>query len=329
VNDVDRSLANPPRVTPGSTTFEVPSSTGVDGLRLPVYVIHWDAPEWCAATVRSLMASTGVIVDMCVVDNGPADASARLRSSVPAGVRFIDPGTNTGFAGAANLAGREWLAADDSPFAIIASHDLRLRPESFSRMISILQARQLVGIVGPEYGRLGEPSDNTTAGHVVAELTPWISGSCLAVRRECLAEVGPFDERLGSYVEDVDICFRAWDAGWEVARVTGMAMGWNGSRSESARTYIDANWMLLALKRAGPVAALRLAVSLVRPIARNLVGSLALGRPRQRRRDSRDRAMARARAYPRAVSQIRRWGTANWRSQRSVPPSWQGASEID
>ena len=326
---MDRSLANPPRVSQGRANFEVPISTTIDGFRLPVYVIHWDAPEWCATTVKSLMASTGVIVDLCVIDNGPAYASARLARSVPAGVRFINPGMNTGFTGAANLAIRDWLASEDRPFAIIASHDLRLRPESFSRMISILQARNNVGIVGPEYGRVGEPCDDPTAVHVAAELTPWISGSCLAVRRECLAEVGPFDERLGSYVEDVDICFRAWDAGWEVARVNGMAMGWNGSRSETARTSIDANWILLVLKRAGALGALRMGASLVWPIARNLVGTLALGRSKEHRRDSRKRAFARARAFPRAVRQIRRWGRANWQSQRSVPPSWQRAPDCD
>jgi GT2 family glycosyltransferase len=325
MNGINTALVNPPRFPSRRRRFEVPSSERADPIRLPVYVIHWDAPDWCVATVESLLSSNGVDVEVCVVDNGPHDASVTLADALSTRVRIIDAGANTGFTGAANLAVTDWFATPDTPFAVIASHDLRLAPDSLRRLIAALRSDERLGVVGPERGIIGEAHDQG-GRECVTELTSWISGSCLAVRRACLAEVGPFDERLGSYVEDVDICYRAWDAGWEVARVQGMVMGWHGSRSDAARTSIDTNWILLALKRSGPLGALRLAASLAVPISRNALGMLAFARPKAAREASRRQAIARARAYPRAAGQVRRWGMSSWRTQPSVPRSWTGPS---
>jgi GT2 family glycosyltransferase len=40
--------------------------------------------------------------------------------------------------------------------------------------------------------------------------------SCLAVRRSALEAVGPLDERFPIFFNDVDLCFRLWEAGWEI-----------------------------------------------------------------------------------------------------------------
>ncbi len=44
----------------------------------------------------------------------------------------------------------------------------------------------------------------------------WVSGSCMAVRREALDDVGLLDERFFLYWEDVDWCQRMWQKGWKV-----------------------------------------------------------------------------------------------------------------
>jgi GT2 family glycosyltransferase len=44
----------------------------------------------------------------------------------------------------------------------------------------------------------------------------WVSGTCMAVRRRTLEEIGPMDERFFMYFEDADLCRRAREAGWLV-----------------------------------------------------------------------------------------------------------------
>ena len=44
----------------------------------------------------------------------------------------------------------------------------------------------------------------------------WISGACLLGRRRALEELGGFDESYFMFAEDMDLCWRAHQAGWGV-----------------------------------------------------------------------------------------------------------------
>ncbi|MDQ3574116.1 MAG: glycosyltransferase family 2 protein, partial [Actinomycetota bacterium] len=53
----------------------------------------------------------------------------------------------------------------------------------------------------------------------------WVSGACFMCRRDAWDSLGGLDEAYFLYAEDVDLCWRAWKAGWKVgfepaARVT-------------------------------------------------------------------------------------------------------------
>lgn len=51
---------------------------------------------------------------------------------------------------------------------------------------------------------------------------PWVTGCCLLVRRECLDQVGGFDEDFFCYYEDVDFCRRAAAHGWSIRYEPGL-----------------------------------------------------------------------------------------------------------
>jgi hypothetical protein len=57
---------------------------------------------------------------------------------------------------------------------------------------------------------LGNLSADTS--HVVAS----VSGCCLVARREVWDQIGPLDERIFGFGEDIDWCLRAAKAGWQV-----------------------------------------------------------------------------------------------------------------
>jgi GT2 family glycosyltransferase len=50
----------------------------------------------------------------------------------------------------------------------------------------------------------------------------WATGCCLLVRRDCLEQLGGFDEEFFLYYEDVDLCRRAQRQGWSVRFEPGM-----------------------------------------------------------------------------------------------------------
>jgi len=49
-----------------------------------------------------------------------------------------------------------------------------------------------------------------------ASLVCAVSGCCLLARRKVLEDIGPLDEAIFGFGEDIDWCFRAGNAGWEV-----------------------------------------------------------------------------------------------------------------
>lgn len=192
------------------------------------YLIHWHAPEWCAESVAALLASTEVHIEVAVVNNGG-------ELDLPAAVRIFQPGHNLGYARAANVALRD---SAGSLYVLVGCHDVRVEPSAVRMLIDAMEQDPRLGIVGPVLDGDGDTQD-----------LDWIKGSLLLIRRE-VAESLRFDERYGSYVEDVDFCYRARDQGWRVARVGGAHAVTRGSADpRKALVLMHANTMVFFARR--------------------------------------------------------------------------------
>ncbi len=45
----------------------------------------------------------------------------------------------------------------------------------------------------------------------------WVSGAAMVVRKSVFTQIGGFDENFFMYFEDIDLCWRAKQRGWQVA----------------------------------------------------------------------------------------------------------------
>jgi N-acetylglucosaminyl-diphospho-decaprenol L-rhamnosyltransferase len=208
--------------------------------------------------VRSLLREGAAPV--VVVDNGDAGSAARalagLLAEDPAtAVVVVSPETNLGFGSGVNR-GVAVLAGLPAPptWVVIANPDLHVHAGAVDALRHALELRPAWALVGPRiYSDEGEvypsvrrfPSFLDAAGHALFALfnpenrftkrynpgTPegedvvkadWISGSCFLARRAALEELGGFDEGYFMYAEDMDLCWRAHQAGWGVG-FTGAA----------------------------------------------------------------------------------------------------------
>jgi len=229
---------------------------------VPVYLVHWNAPEWCASAAASLLASEGVDVGLTVVDNGQ-EGGPPLASCLPDGVRILKRAANGGYTAGANAALDDWrVTHPTASFAVLGSHDLHVESDTLAQLLATAEAVPHCGVLGPAVTGPREPvSGGIACGGRWFELPldgapelaerDWVNGTCMLLRRACVDEVGPFDERFGSYAEDVDYGLRARDRGWQVMVLTTARARGLGTVSARAADNKVANTVLLAAKRGG------------------------------------------------------------------------------
>jgi GT2 family glycosyltransferase len=235
VEEVDKGMSE------SGSAFTARSSLGphLQAKPLPVYVVHFNAPDWCAATVRSILASEDISVEVTVIDNG-----GRPLRTLPS-ARIVHVGRNLGYTGGMNIGLREWIDDGRHELCAISSHDVELRPDALALLVKTMYAQRAFGILSPAMmADLHEPK-----GTVALVEAPWVTGSFQVLRRSCISEIGLLDERFGSYFEDVELCYRARDYGWRVGTVLGATAATRGSASPDVVALSSANQVLLEIVR--------------------------------------------------------------------------------
>ena len=177
----------------------------------------------CIDSVRSEGVSDIVIVDSNSTDGTQSDIS-NLEG------RVIELSENRGFGFAAN-AGADLLNTD---YVLFINPDAYLRSGAPSSMMKVMNSRNKIGAVGgmlvdvrgaPEPYSFGE---TVTPFGIVARAwrrqksvfapvsVGWVSGGALLVNRRVFQGIGGFDDSFFLYWEDVDLCRRIKECGFDV-----------------------------------------------------------------------------------------------------------------
>jgi N-acetylglucosaminyl-diphospho-decaprenol L-rhamnosyltransferase len=179
-------------------------------------------------------AAGGSAVETIVVDNA-VGIGAQVASSHP-GVEVIAGGLRRGFGANHNLA----CGRARGRHVFILNDDTVLDAGCVDRLRRFMDQNPSVGAAGP---RLRHPDGREQpsafhfptparvaltaatlqrAGWIMSggeriRRVDWIHGAAMMVRRDAIAAAGGMDEGFYMYLEDVDLCRRLRDHGWEVA----------------------------------------------------------------------------------------------------------------
>ncbi len=218
---------------------------------LRVVLVHWNQVQACIETIDRFL-DREIAVRITVVDNGSLpDAVDALRQGVQVRsdrVNLIEVGANTGFGPGANVGLQQFLdTAEDGEWVALAPHDVDPFPGCLSAMLAAAETQPMAGlmcadvgdgmtpVIDPYFGGMVVPaalpgiadsgtdsaasSDSAAAAHWEDSAFP--HGTLMMLRRECLAEIGLFDERYFSYCEEADLALRARAAGWSIGLIRG------------------------------------------------------------------------------------------------------------
>ncbi len=279
-------------------------------------VVDHDAGPLLEGCVRSLLENGASPI--VVVENGAAGSAAAALEDPPVGpnaesVLLVRPGRNVGFGAGVNR-GLAALAGASAPpeWILVCNPDLVVHPGALTALRQVLETEPAWALVGPriftETGAVypsvrNFPSLSDAAGHALLALfnpenpytlrynpgTPegnvvtgagWVSGSCFLARRSALEELGGFDEAYFMYNEDMDLCWRAHDAGWgvgfagtaEVTHVQGVSTARHPYRMMAAHhrsalrftSRTTKGWRRAALPLAALVLGVRMAMATLR-----------------------------------------------------------------
>ncbi len=194
-----------------------------------VILIHWNQSRPCLETIE-VFRSQPEVVRFIVVDNGSrVEELSALKADLPDDVELIEVGRNSGFGPGANRGWERWLSDDDGPeWSVIAPHDAHPGEGTLAKMLDAAEGRH-VGLMSADVGDGFTPEVQPYLGTIDAPATvaegfekaDYPHGTLLMAHRDCLNEIGLFDERYFAYCEEADLGLRAQAAGWEVGLIRG------------------------------------------------------------------------------------------------------------
>ena len=209
-------------------------------------IVNYNAGPLLRDCIDSLLACS-LDVEVVVVDNASSDASLDGLQDLSQ-IRIIRNPINVGFAAACNIGVQSALA----PFLLFLNPDCSLKSGSLEELLDAMRDDDLVGMAG---GLLINSDGTEQAGGRRAIPTPWrsfvrafglsrfasrrpklffdfhlhkqplpeypveveaVSGACMLIKREAMDDVGLWDEGYFLHCEDLDLCMRFRQKGWEI-----------------------------------------------------------------------------------------------------------------
>jgi len=196
-----------------------------------VVIPNWNGEKYLPVCLDSLRRQTHPCIEVIVADNGSTDGSLAMMARDYPDVRVVALGDNRGYAGGVNAgfraaAGRVLVAFNNDAEAdprwieeLVAALDRHPAAGMATSRVRLFDRRDHLHTAGDFYGLDGVPGNRGVwqpDGPAYDEET-WVFGAAgvaAAYRRSMLDEIGLLDESFGSYLEDVDLSWRAQLAGY-------------------------------------------------------------------------------------------------------------------
>lgn len=215
-------------------------------MQLSIVIICWNDRNLIDQCLRSIYSGArSVSFEVIISDNGSTDGSAEfIRRRYPA-ARVFENGSNLGFAKGNNAGIRQC----QGEYVLILNPDTIVHDGTLDRLVAFAEQHPEAGAFGcrvlnPDgsyqhsarpfptirnawatalclgmFGRAYKgflPDEYEGWNGNTERVVDWQSGCCVMFRGDLLKQLGGFDEQFFYHYEEVDLCRRVWNAGFQI-----------------------------------------------------------------------------------------------------------------
>jgi len=213
---------------------------------ISIIIVNWNTKEILLDCLKSLTKQDiSYKNEIIVVDNGSTDGSQTAVRTLFPEIQIIENNENLGFAKANNIG----ILKSCGRYVCLVNSDVIVMENCLQHLITFMDSNLNIGISGPKvlnpdltiqiscrifpslWNNLSSALglDNTFKNvpffsaehmnffdHKSIRKVECLVGCCLMIRKAALEQVGLFDEQFFIYSEEIDLCKRFLNAGWEI-----------------------------------------------------------------------------------------------------------------
>ncbi len=238
---------------------------------LSIIIVSTNEKHFLTSCLPALFKEITPNMEVILIDNNSQDKlGIYLKRHFPS-VIYLKQQLKRGFAANNNLG----IKVAHGEYILLLNPDTVVQPRSLKTLLQFMKTHPQAGICGPQlrfpdgslqYSCRKFPSLASVISrrspwrktlvqsaanrqhlmmdfnHSLTQPVDWLLGACLCLRREMLDQVGLLDEKYFLYVDDIDICKRAWDASWSVWYVP-KALVTHHHQAVSDKKFLSINYL--------------------------------------------------------------------------------------
>lgn len=209
---------------------------------IAIVILNYNGLDFLKKFLPQVIAQSSP-AKIVVADNFSTDESVHYIQTHFKTISLIQNGRNAGYTGGYNWA----LKQIEADYYVLLNSDVEVTPHWLNPIIQLMEQHPQIAACQPklldyekktlfEYaggsggyidtygypfcrGRVFDTLEKDIGQYDTTQEIAWASGACLFVRSKLFHEVGGFDERYFAHMEEIDLCWRLKNKGFQIMAV--------------------------------------------------------------------------------------------------------------